>query len=199
MNSSLQKSGFRTQAQACAGNQGGAALLVALMMLLIITLIGIAAARTQTLEVRLSSNLQNRNIAVQSGEAALRNAESGLLQSIYTSFASNQNGLYLVDASVTQPWYSNTAVVWSSSSTTVLPYSNSAGTATNNGPSIASDDAAQPALYIIEQLPAITVPGESVATTTYGAGVPPSATYRITVKAVGGDTTSLVTLQTIFH
>lgn len=173
--------------------QSGAALLVALMMLLIITLIGLTAARSQTLEVRLSSNLQNRNIAVESGEATLRDGEAGLFQGIYTNFAQNGKGLYTVDASVTQAWYLNSAVVWSSSSNTVIAYP------TNGAPTIGSDNAAQGGLFIVEQMPAVTVPGESISAQTYGAGVPPSSVYRVTTKAVGGDTTSNVTLQSLFH
>lgn len=59
--------------------QRGVALIVSLILLIIITVIGLAAIRNTTLQEKMASNLQDRQIALQNSEAALRIAQ-GLLQ-----------------------------------------------------------------------------------------------------------------------
>ncbi|MGC9184246.1 MAG: pilus assembly PilX family protein [Thiomonas sp.] len=59
--------------------QRGVALIVSLILLLIVTVIGLAAIRSTTLQEKMASNLQDRQIALQNTEAALRIAQ-GLLQ-----------------------------------------------------------------------------------------------------------------------
>jgi type IV pilus assembly protein PilX len=55
--------------------QRGAALVVALILLLVLTLLGVAALRTTTLEERMAANSQERN-------RAFHAAESGLTQGL---------------------------------------------------------------------------------------------------------------------
>ncbi|HZP23956.1 MAG TPA: PilX N-terminal domain-containing pilus assembly protein [Terriglobales bacterium] len=168
--------------------QRGVALMVALIFLIVVTLIGLAAARIVTLETRLTGNVQNRNVAMQSAEATLRFAETGLLQGTYTNFAANGSGLYTFDLGQSTPWYASAG--WSPSSTSVLQYA---------GPSLSSAGYAQTPQFLIEQMPSVALPGESIGMSQYGSGVPPSAVYRITARATGGDTTSYVMLQSIVH
>ncbi|MBL6750110.1 MAG: hypothetical protein ISP90_06280 [Nevskia sp.] len=167
--------------------QSGAALLVALVMLLIITLIGVSAARTQTLQVRMAANVHNRHIALQAAEGALRWAEGNLLQAVYTSFESNANGLYNVDQNVATPYYKT--VTWSSSSTSVISYT---------GPSLPSDNYAQAPLFIVERLPKVVGTGYSISVDQSGS-VPSLDVFRVTAQATGGDGTATVTLQSVFH
>jgi len=178
----------RSKTKADLHNQSGAVLLVALVMLILITIVGIAAARTQVMEVRMAGNLRNRSIAMQSAEAGLRNGEAGILQDIYTGFSSNTAGQYFFDpAGTAAPVY--LTVNWSDS-TQVLSF---------NGPAQSSSSAFAPPVFIVEQLPAVAVAGESISSAQYGAGIPPSAVYRITSYAQGGDATSSVRLQSTFH
>jgi len=65
--------------QCSALPQRGVALIVSLILLVIVTVIGLAAIRSTTLQEKMSSNLQDRQIALQNSEAALRVAQ-GLLQ-----------------------------------------------------------------------------------------------------------------------
>lgn len=60
--------------------QRGAALVVALLLLVIMTLIGLASLRGTAMEERMSANMYDRSVSFQSVEAALREAESRLLQ-----------------------------------------------------------------------------------------------------------------------
>ena len=163
-------------------------MLVALIMLLIITLIGIASTRTQTLEVRMASNVQNRNIALQAAEATLRFVEGNLQSGLYTNFAQNANGLYTFDPTMTSAWYSTTNITWGSSSTTVITYS---------GPSLPSDLYAAAPQFIIEALP--TVVTSYCGNASYGNYKPTEHIYRITAHATGGDASSTVTLQSLFE
>jgi type IV pilus assembly protein PilX len=63
------------QIPASASSQAGAALVTGLIFLVILTLLGITAMQTSTMEERMSGNARDRNIAFQAAEAALRDAE----------------------------------------------------------------------------------------------------------------------------
>ena len=55
--------------------QRGAALVVALIMLLVMTVLGIAAMQVTRMEERMAGNSRDVNLAFQSAEAGLRDAE----------------------------------------------------------------------------------------------------------------------------
>jgi type IV pilus assembly protein PilX len=59
--------------------QSGAVLMVSLIILLIMTLIGLSAMRSTTLEERMAGNSRNEESAFQAGEAALREGEDMIL------------------------------------------------------------------------------------------------------------------------
>lgn len=67
--------GFLSTQPAAAGLQAGAVLVTGLIFLVILTLLGITAMQTSTMEERMSGNARDRNIAFQAAEAALRDAE----------------------------------------------------------------------------------------------------------------------------
>ena len=77
--------------------QSGVVLFVALILLLILSLIGVTAARMETVEERMSRNDDNHQIGMEAAEAALRAAEGGILSGIYADFSANANGLYTFD------------------------------------------------------------------------------------------------------
>lgn len=56
--------------------QKGAAIFIALIMLLVMTIIGITASQTTTLEEKMAGNLRDQTLALQAGEAALRWTET---------------------------------------------------------------------------------------------------------------------------
>jgi type IV pilus assembly protein PilX len=65
--------------------QSGIALLVVLVMVLLVTLLGVAAVRTLAVQERMASNSFDRNLALQSAERVLREAEAlAFAQSIAT-------------------------------------------------------------------------------------------------------------------
>ena len=165
--------------------QSGVVLFVALILLLILSLIGVTAARLQTVEERMARNEDNHQLAEQAAEAALRSAEGGLFSGIYTNFAANSNGLYELTPSAGSV---ASSVNWSSG-TAVLPY---VGPALNSVPT-----GAQQPKFLIENLPAVAVPGQSINDVQYAAPTTPVTVYRVTAMGQGADSTSTTTIQSI--
>jgi len=169
--------------------QEGAILVVTLVLLLILTMIGVTVSRMQTVEERMSRNEQNRDLAMQASEAALRNAEAAVLDAIYTNFAQNANGLFTLipaNGSIVDQLYAGTAPAGA-----VLTYA---------GPALANVPLAQQPQFVIESLPPVAMPGDNLG--QVGAAnnpVPPVKIYRVTARAVGGDGTATVTLQSIYR
>jgi type IV pilus assembly protein PilX len=161
----------------------GAVLIIALIMLLVMTLIGISMSRAQRIEERMAQNDENHKVAVESAEAALRMAELGLLDGTYSDFAVNATGLYHFDPAVGNVYPD---IDWSDEGAT-LSYS---------GPEVG---AAQPPTFIIEQLPPVAAPGESVSECGYGCSSLPVEVFRVTSRSVGGDQTATAELQSIFR
>ena len=60
--------------------QGGAALVVGLILLVVITLVGVGAMQTTTLQEKMAGNLRDSNLSFQAAEAVLRNCENILVQ-----------------------------------------------------------------------------------------------------------------------
>lgn len=87
--------------------QGGIALLVVLIMVLLVTLAGLSAVRTLVVEERMASNSLDRNLAMQSAERVLREAEAlAFAQSVATPF--NTAYTSAVDANQPNGSYSGT-------------------------------------------------------------------------------------------
>jgi type IV pilus assembly protein PilX len=164
--------------------QDGVVLLVVLIFLLILSLLGVTAARMQTVEERMARNDGNRQLGAQAAEAALRSAETGLVTGLYVNFAGNSNGLYAPLMSGGSPvpglnWKSTAAV---------LPYT---------GPALASVPAAsRTPKFVIESLPSVAIAGEDISVASLNAPSPVTV-YRVTAQGVGADGTSTTTLQSI--
>ena len=102
----------------------GATLAIALIMLLLMTIIGVSAMQTTIFEEKMSSNMRNKDIAFQSAESALREAEAWVinlnaLPADIASCASQpcvityDSTRYLEDQTAT--WWTNNSAVFSSS------------------------------------------------------------------------------------
>jgi type IV pilus assembly protein PilX len=162
--------------------QSGVVLFVAMILLLILSLLGVTAARMQTVQERMARNDDNRQLGAQTAEAALRGAETGLLTGIYVNFAANANGLYA-------PLLSNGSPVTTLDWTTALPYV---------GPVLAAvPPPSQTPKFVIENLPSVAVAGDDISVTSLNPSSPPVTVYRVTARGVGADRTSTTTLQTI--
>ena len=178
---------------ACAPRQSGAVLFVSLIMLLILTMIGVTVARMQTVEERMSQNEQNRALAVQIAEAALREVEFDGLSAGGWSVAqtsANSKGFYTLNPNVGSVV---PTVNWNNAAQVAYLYGVSLP-----GPALASVPVSRPPAVVIEAIPPVGWPGSGIgnAGNSNTQAVP---TFRITVHAWGPDGTSAVTLQSVMH
>ncbi|MGB9429815.1 MAG: PilX N-terminal domain-containing pilus assembly protein [Gammaproteobacteria bacterium] len=172
--------------------QDGFVLIVALVLLLVLTVLGLAAAQSTSLEERMAGNARNHDLAFQAAEAGLNAADAGILEGMWSNanYAGNANGLYLLSTccAPASGWTSAWTVggVWGGAlpADTAVPGLNIAGVS-------------QQPVFIIEQLPPVAPPGSNLAQQQNGSGSPPVQPYRITVYATGGDQTTHVLLQTV--
>jgi type IV pilus assembly protein PilX len=177
--------------------QRGVVLFVALILLLILSLLGVTAARMQTTEERMARNEDNRQIGAQAAEAALRAAEAGLATGVYSStqFANNTNGFYELNPATGSVLQGPPALNWSTPGAAIT-YPDPANPMP---PLTALPAAAQSPKYIIENLPAVAMPGDSINQEQYAAPVSPVTVYRVTANATGADSSSTTILQSIFR
>jgi len=68
-------SNFHINRYSGAKNQKGAALIITLMLLVIMTILGVSAVTTTTMEEKMSGATINKHVSFQSAEAAMRVAE----------------------------------------------------------------------------------------------------------------------------
>jgi type IV pilus assembly protein PilX len=175
--------------------QQGAVLFVSLILLVILTLIGVVAARMQTAEAGMARNENNHQLAMQSAEAALRNAEINVMDGVYSTpqYAQDTNGLYTLQLEV-QGVGANSVVDtidWTNPGAQAMT-SNAPPSPSYNGPPLPA------AQVIIESLPPVARAGDPLCTASYGAQEA-CAVYRITAHATGGDSTASATLQSVIH
>jgi type IV pilus assembly protein PilX len=165
--------------------QSGVVMFVALILLLILSLLGVTAARMQTVEERMARNDNNREIGAQAAEAALRAAEVGLITG-GPSFANIgvDLGTYTPDLSNGSPLI---GMNWGAP-TAALPYP--------GPPLTALPVVSRTPKIVVEQMLSVAQPSDdiSVAALTAPAQV---NVYRVTAQGVGADGTSTTMLQTI--
>jgi type IV pilus assembly protein PilX len=171
------------------GASRGAVLVVALILLLVLTLIGITAARMQTAQEGMARNDDNHQLALQAAEAALRDGEAIIAMHGPSDFLADSSGLYNLSYELQTSSASVADTInWNSPGTQSMQYS---GASLGNVP-----ESPQPAQIVIESLPPVAAPGSPLNGGSYG-GNPQWQVYRVTAHAVGGDSSSKVTLQTI--
>lgn len=178
--------------------QQGFVLIVALILLLVLTILGLAAAQSTSLEERMAGNYRNNTLAFQAAEAGIRAAESCLLAgtSACSGFTADANGVYLFSPAAPPPPSTATTPLWNvagfwTTAGNTLSYTAASSV---NFPNVAS----QPQI-IIEQMPPVAQPGGNIGTQQYGGGAPGIQLYRITALGTGGDNSANVMLQAIFQ
>ena len=74
--------------------QTGAALIISLMLLVVMTLLGVSAVTTTTMEEKMAGNIRNKHLSFQAAEAALRAGESYAETLNEDTTFDGTNGLY---------------------------------------------------------------------------------------------------------
>jgi type IV pilus assembly protein PilX len=153
-------------------SQAGAALAISLIMLLLLTIIGVTAMQSTTMQERMAGNARERSTTFQIAEAALRDGERYLDTNPNPTFtsigSSSTNGLYFENTTANDAWYLTKMLSTASSAT---------GTVGNSA-------------YVIEELaPVPPIVAGTPVTTRH---------YRITARGTGPAGTSVVLLQSIY-
>jgi len=156
--------------------QRGAVLAVSLIMLLLLTILGITAIQTTTMQERMAGNSRDLNMAFQAAEAALRKGEIDLTAATVPAF--DGTGGHFTPAAL------NADEIWET-----IDWSTSAINYTTTLYGVA----AQPQ-YIVEELPTI-----AKNTGSLEAGLAGTVQfYRITSRAVGATSNSIAMLQSVY-
>ena len=159
--------------------QSGVVLFVALILLLILSMLGVTVARMQTVEERMARNENNRQLAEQAAEAALRNAE-GVLANPPTvgTFGLDTLGYYTLGAA--------------GSVIPTLNWNVPANVAPYTGPVLSAVPLQAQAPRIATELMGFgALPGDDLSK------APP--TYRITVQGLNADGNPSVLLQSVYR
>ena len=174
--------------------ESGASLIVALLFLLVLTILGLAVMRATTVEVRIVGFEQDRNVAFEAAEAALRDAERDLaVNGIDTDSpwepdcTGGGGGLCRPGNNATPLWES---IDWTDENS--RPY----GTQTGLGAYPVNVSAAP--RYIIEILPNLPPPVGSSMVTGARASTTGGTAYRITAVGWGRNAETRTMLQSVF-
>ena len=159
-------------------HERGSALIVGLVFLLVLTLIGVAAMGTTTMQERMAGNLRDRNLAFQAAEAALREGEQFLQQAALPPFDGSTTGLIMREER------GGRTVFW-----------NTFNWAEQSRAATAIPAVTQPPRYVIEEMPPIAGSGDSLR---FGP-LPDVGVYRVTARSTGGTNDAVVILQTTYR
>lgn len=165
----------------------GVALFISLVLLLVLTIVGVSAVQTTTLETRMARNEHDTMLAFQAAESALRDAEAALEGIVSTAgFTDGGAGGMWTVADLGDPNRWDNAAAWSGGGTVVAP------TAVAN--------VAEAPRFMIEHV--ATVVREENA---YQISDPYAANasdriemFRVTARGVGGSENARVLLQTTY-
>ena len=169
--------------------QKGIALFLSLVMLLILTILGVSSVQTTTLQERMSRSALDSNMAFQSAEATIHEAEDFIeanFESLVDFDAANaeDNGLYYEAAwNETPNWETG---IWNS------------GTGYRTGTGVPG--VTQPAQYIIEHIRTIVSDQDLLNLDNIGqdTGSGRVQVFRITTFGTGGPATARVVIQSTY-
>ena len=172
--------------------QRGVALVMSLVFLLLLTILGIAALNTTSLEEKMAGNVKDRNLAFQSAESALIVAENWVYTQIGKPvFPNNPIGLYTPVTSDTVATPNWDSVNWSGSNVVMYP-STPGQTISGSLGKIST----QPK-YIIEDMGEIPESGGSLVTTSSYKSKGTSV-MRMTARGTGGTDAAVVMVQSTY-
>ncbi|MBX3706435.1 MAG: hypothetical protein KF911_07340 [Pseudomonadales bacterium] len=171
------------------GRNRGVALFISLVLLLILTIIGVSAVQTTTLETRMARNEHDALLAFQAAESALRDAEAFLENVVSTAIftPAGTDGLWdIPDMGEIERW--RIADVWTDATSVAAP--------TEPGVVVAE----RPRFFIEHVASVLREQNAYQLNDPYGgsAGADRVEIFRITARGVGGTANAQVVLQTTF-
>lgn len=170
--------------------QRGAALIMAMVFLLLLTILGVTAMSTTSLEEKMAGNVRDKDVAFQAAEAALITGENWILDQLKEPEPNNSIGLYEFDSTSSQSVWDT--VDWDGTSDLVV----FPDTPTQTGSSGLTDVKTQPK-YIIEVLAHVPEEGGSLRLGAYASSF--TTVMRITARGTGGTDSAVAMVQSIFQ
>lgn len=168
-------------------SQTGVALFISLVLLLVLTIIGVSAVQTTSLEVRMARNDYDSLLAFQAAESALRDAEVAIeaLLTVDNFDDVGTNGLWeIADMDEAPRWETAN---WAGGSTVVA--------------ASAMDEVNAQPRYIIEHAATVQrAEGIEIGNDYDNTGAVSDSIemFRITARGVGGTDQAIVFLQSVY-
>ena len=169
-------------------NQRGVALFISLVLLLVLTIIGVSAVQTTSLEERMARNTHDSVLAFEAAEVALRAGETFLRTNrpaTATFLPAGANGLWRAsNYAQTERW--EQANIWTGTNSVAVAANTIAGVAE------------QPR-YLIEWVATVQrTDNPYMQGSSYAALFDRIEIFRITARGVGGTANARVLLQSNF-
>lgn len=159
--------------------QRGATLIISMIFLLILSIIGLSGMEVTGLEERMAGNMRDKNMAFQSAEAALREGENLLENTVILPSFDGSNGFYALPINGDKRW-------------DIVDWTSSAAVRNYTGPGF--DELSAASAYLIEDL------ATASSSDSLEVGVPADTKryYRVTSQARGLSTSAEVILQSVY-
>jgi len=177
----------RTNLLSNPARQNGTVLVMALVFLVILTLLGVGALNTTSLQEKMAGNTQDRNYAFQAAESGIRAGENIIGQArqptdVKADPSITTDGLHLASTTSQPIW--ETPGLWSSSDVITI---SGAFTKLSSAPK-----------FIIEYVGKIDPPGDSLGVGSRSArkGI---ALFRVTSRATGGTDAAVSMVQSTYQ
>ena len=161
--------------------QNGVVLVISLLMLLVLTMIGLAATRSTTLEQRMTTNQNDQEVAFEAAEAALRSGESTLSNGVGINYAGNTAGAYTLNTMAVN-WRT---INWDASGGAVYDY-------TGLQPNTLID----PTYFIVQNNVTGFIPGQDIRS---GQPLQNTYIYYIYARGVGMSSNNAVILESVYE
>ncbi len=172
----------------------GFALITILLMVVVLAALALGAMNSSILQEQMAGNVRDKNIALQSAEAALRDAEADIVTSTAAASAFSSSciaglctppSMAASGPSSTPLWQS---VAWDAAHTRQYGQ--------YTGATALPDVATQPS-YVIELLPGLP-PGVGNSVNLGSQGAQQPQVFRITAQATGRHASTSVMLQSVY-
>lgn len=185
---------------AAAAPARGFTLLAILIMMAVLALLALGAMNSGIVQERMAGNARDHNVAMQAGEAALRDAELDIETNLDSSSGFSTacvTGLCVPPSMAASG--AQSAPLWQSIdwATQSRAYGSKTGAAALLGPN--NEALANQPQYFIEMLPSLPPPpGGSACMGCTTVATERARAYRITVRASGVRASTVVMLQSVY-
>lgn len=168
-------------------NQRGIALFISLVLLLVLTIVGVSAVQTTSLEERMARNTHDSVLAFQSAEVALREAEVALdaINSTALFTPAGNNGMWQAPGYGAADLWTLPAT-WTGANSVELPADTVQGVD-------------QQPRYVIEWLATVQrSENPALLGSSYASLFDRIEVFRITARGIGGSANARVLLQSTY-